>query len=73
MQQEFMNILCCVAYDQLLSFHCIIVALQVAEEGVSPFTYVIVDKETYVSTSTMSSFFGKSSHVTVCLRLCSIN
>jgi hypothetical protein len=36
------------------SFICVIVAMQVAEEGVSPFTYVIVDKETYVSTSTMS-------------------
>jgi hypothetical protein len=51
------------------SFICVIVALQVAEEGVSPSTYVIVDNEAYVSTSTMSFCFGKSSNVTICLRL----
>ena len=67
MQQVFINIFCRVAYDQLPSFICIIVALQVAEEGVSPFTYVIVDKETYVSTSTMFFCFGNSSYVTFLL------
>jgi len=46
------------------SFICKIVALQVAD-GVSPFTYVIVEKEKYASVSTISFVFRKSSHITI--------
>ena len=62
MQQVFINIFCRVAYDQLPCFICIIVALQVVEEGVSSFMYVIVDKEMYVFTSIMFFCFGNSSY-----------
>ena len=65
-------LLCGLFVTSYSSFICIIMSLQVAEEGVSPFTYVIVDQETYVSTSTKSFCFEKLSHATILLQLCCI-